>query len=295
MADKKRTRTKGGARSHTKAYILKRIFLIVFIAGIILAIDHSIFAKKQANNSNTLIQVDDKDCFKEPYILQVGIADDICNEMVSYSGFEVSFNSELHVPNYVAWTLTPSETDGEIPRKSGFEADPNVAGCASLSDYRKSGFDRGHMAPAADMKWSELAMKECHYLSNIIPQDHSLNSGRWNTLENQCRTWAKRDSDIVIVCGPVLTDEITRYIGDGVAVPERIFKVVLAPYANPPRAIGFVFPNYPTKDPVESFVATVDEVETITGLDFFVSLPDSIENAIEAKANYRDWTHKKRK
>lgn len=209
---------------------------------------------------------------------------------IEYTGFDVSFNPEHHQPNYAAWELTGTEADGELPRRSRFAADDNVAGCASLADYRNSGFDRGHMAPAADMKWSLQAMDDCHYLTNICPQDHGLNSGRWNSLEQACRRWAKRDSAIVVIAGPVLSDRMTRTIGNGVSVPKRFFKVIMAPYVNPPRAIAFVMPNSNTRDGLESMAMSVDQLEQITGFDFFSALPDSLENAIESSFNYHKWT-----
>ncbi len=213
--------------------------------------------------------------------------------MKDYEGFTVSFNPECHQPNYVAWELTATEADGELPRSSKFKADRQMPGCATLDDYRNSGFDRGHMAPAADMKWSEQAMADCHYLTNICPQDRKLNGGRWATLEGRCREWARRDSAIIIIAGPVLNDIMTRTIGPSeVPVPERFFKIILSPYVNPPRAIAFIMPNSPEVDPLEKLTVSVDQVEQITGFDFFSALPDSIEDAVERQYNFRDFDRK---
>lgn len=212
-----------------------------------------------------------------------------------YTGFTVSFNPAHHLPNYVAWELTATEAQGTLPRENKFRPDPDVYGCASLDDYRNSGFDRGHMAPAADMKWDRQAMLDCHYLTNICPQTHSLNGGRWATLENKCRQWALRDSAIIIISGPVLTDVLPRAIGtQSVSVPERFFKVLLSPYVNPPRAIAFIMPNSDDVDGLENLAVSVDQVEEITGFDFFTCLPDDIEATIETQANYRDWNRRNR-
>ncbi len=221
---------------------------------------------------------------------KVVIPDETPEIMCFYTGFTVSFNPAWHVPNYVVWELTADETDGEQPRRSRFAADPNVYGCASLQDYRNSGFDRGHMAPAADMKWSVRAMDDCHFLTNIVPQDRQLNAGRWNSLEQKCRAFARRDSVLVIVAGPVLTDRITRTIGaNRVAVPERFFKVLLTPYTNPPKAIGFIMSNRQVSDPLNSLAMSVDQIEEITGFDFFSELPDDIENQLESNFSLRAW------
>jgi len=226
---------------------------------------------------------------------KVVLPDDINEILIEYTGFNVSFNPAHHVPNYVAWELTGEETKGDSPRKSKFRVDKDVFGCATLDDYRRSGYDRGHMAPAGDMKWSEQAMDDSHYLTNIVPQDHSINGGIWSSLEKLCRQWAVRDSALIIICGPVLTDIKQNIIGEsGVSVPDRLFKVVLSPYTKPPRAIGFIFPNSPTDDGLEAISTSVDNIEAITGFDFFDCLPDDVENEIESSTNYRVWTRQKR-
>lgn len=225
-----------------------------------------------------------------PGDLMAVLVPDHLNEIkADYSGFSLSFNSAHRVPNYVVWELTREKAQGTEPRKSEFHPDPDVYGCPTLADYRNSGFDRGHMAPAADMKWSARAMYDSHVLTNICPQEKSINTGRWNSIEKLERKWALRDSALIIIAGPVLSDELTRTIGKGVSVPERFFKVILAPYADPPRAIAFIVPNSPTQLGVQQLAATVDEVEAITGFDFFSALPDDIENQVESSSNFNLW------
>ncbi len=222
-------------------------------------------------------------------LCQVIIPGDLKENIIEYTGFTVSFNPEFHQPNYVAWELTATETSGQTKRDSKFKTDFSVPGCATLEDYRKSGYDRGHMAPAADMKWSQEAMSDCHYLTNICPQDHELNGGRWSTLENKCREWALRDSALIIICGPVLSDYMPRIIGNGVSVPERFFKVILSPYTEPMKAIGFIMPNSSSVPQLEALATSVDQIEEITGYDFFSELPDEIETKIESECNLNRW------
>lgn len=225
-------------------------------------------------------------------LMEVIIPENVPNTPVVYDGMSLSFNPVKHVPNWVAWELTADETVGTVSRKDKFQADPNVAGCAEDYDYLYSGYDRGHMAPAGDMKWSSKAMEQTFYLTNICPQAHSLNSGAWKRLEEKCRTWAKADSAIIIVCGPVLTDNIRDYLGDNrVAVPKRFFKVILSPYTNPPRAIGFVMNNGSVSGGLQQTAVSVDEVERITGFDFFSALPDSVEDMIEARCDFNLWSN----
>lgn len=212
------------------------------------------------------------------------------SEELRYAGMDVSFNPERHIPNWVAWELTADETAGDVKRTNRFVSDPGVAASATYDDYRGSGYDRGHMAPAGDMKWSREAMDETFYFTNICPQSKQLNTGAWRKLEEKCRKWARRDSAIVIVCGPVNADPVAERIGrSGVAVPRRFFKVVLAPYAMPPRGIGFIMDNAPVEGGMAAAAVSIDEVERVTGLDFFFQLPDEIESVVEAQNNFNDW------
>lgn len=227
-------------------------------------------------------------------LLRAELPDETPEIIKEYTGFIVSFNPSHRQPNYVAWELTGEEADGTLPRQNKFRPDPDVLGSPTLDDYRNSGYDRGHMAPAGDMKWSRQAMIDSHYLTNICPQTHQLNGGRWATLETKCREWARRDSAIIIITGPVLSDELSKTIGRGITVPDRFFKVLLSPYSTPPRAIGFIMPNNPPFDGLESMAVPVDAIEEITGIDFFKALPDELEEQIESRAVYRDWNRRKR-
>ncbi len=212
------------------------------------------------------------------------------NEEINYYGFKVGFNPQLHIPNYVCWELLDTETDGPIERQRQFSSDPAVSSCPTTDDYRNSGFDRGHMCPAGDMKWDRRAMQDCFLLTNICPQNKKLNSGSWKKLEEKCRRWAQRDSALIIISGPITTDRLTRTIGQNkVAVPERFFKIVFAPYAHPPRAIAFIMPNAQVPGGMQAAVCTVDRVEAETGMDFFATLPDDIENSIESQASFPLW------
>lgn len=223
-------------------------------------------------------------------LAEVVVPTDQPQQMVDYPGFTVNFNSRMHLPNYVAWELTAQETDGPVKRLSNFFKDNEVEGCPEPNDYKKSGYSRGHMAPAADMKWSDDAMRASHNLTNVCPQLAAMNSGAWATLEDNCRTWARRDSALIIITGPVLSDRMPLHIGrNRVAVPERFFKVVLAPYTNPPRGIGFVMPNGRVNGGVQSCAMSIDDVEVITGYDFFSALPDDIENEVESQNSYPRW------
>ena len=211
------------------------------------------------------------------------------NVVCHYSGFTSYFNPETHIPNCVAYEIIESETTGDEPRKKSFEADHTIDGCAESSDYRNSGYDRGHMAPAADMKWSKEAMEESFLMTNICPQVKSLNSGIWHRLEQRVREWAARDSSIIVVCGPIFPPgKPVEQIGEiGVAVPHRFFKALYAPGRN--IGIAFIFDNDKVKGELRKYAVTIDSVERETGLDLFYNLPDDIENEVENQCNYKLW------
>ncbi len=229
--------------------------------------------------------------------LQAVVANHVIDEtLIEYTGMTVSFNPTTHQPNWVAWELLGSETDGDSERESTFNVDSAIDGCATTNDYRNSGYDRGHMAPAGDMKWSTKAMHESFYLTNICPQAGDLNRGAWKKLEEKCRQRAQADSAIIVVCGPIFNKgEAVERIGEtGVAVPRSFFKVVLSPYTNPPTAIGFIMPNGYVKGGMQACAVSVDSVETVTGYDFFSALPDDVETRVEAQCNFDRWSRIRR-
>lgn len=211
-----------------------------------------------------------------------------------YKGMDLSFNPQYHIPNWVAWELTADETSGEISRTNKFSADPEIPESAETWDYNYSGYDRGHMAPAGDMRWDREAMEQTFLMTNICPQVKSLNAGSWKNLEEKCRLWAQADSAIYIVCGPVIDGKPIEYIGDTrVYVPRRFFKVIISPYANPARGIGFIMPNGKVPGGMQACAVPIDSVESLTGHDFFASLPDDIEADVESKCDFHYWsTHR---
>lgn len=197
----------------------------------------------------------------------------------------------MRIPLWVAWRLTAEHTNGKFQRAGiKFAEDEDVPmPRATNMDYVNSGYDRGHMCPAGDNKWNQTALLESFLYTNCCPQLHSLNAGDWNELEGRCRSWAKKHGEIYIVCGPVLLNKKHKTIGKNkVVVPEAFFKVILC-MKDKPKAIGFIMRNETRNTPLSSYVNTVDDIERITGLDFFASLPDDIEKEVEATADINVW------
>ncbi len=277
MAKKKSRNTKKTTIRKTRNAFTAASWILLIVAIIGLSARH-LLAK---SSDGTSVAQDGEQ------LSEVVIPSDVPHQLLKYDGFTVSFNSKHHIPNYVAWELTATETEGNNPRANNFEADSEAIGCPEPWDYSYSGYDRGHMAPAGDMKWSSEAMRQSFMLTNICPQAKSLNTGAWKRLEEKCRQRAKVDSAIIIVCGPILTDPIREHIGDTrVSVPQRFFKAILSPYTNPPYAIGFIMPNGSFKGGMQAAAVPVDSIEAVTKFDLFSALPDSLESLLESQCRF---------
>ena len=207
-------------------------------------------------------------------------------------GYTVSFNPNTKLPNWVAYELTADETDGPWTRKGlRFVPDPDcLREQADKEDYKNSGYSRGHLAPAGDMKWDSLAMVESFYYTNCIPQETKFNNGKWNQLEEKTRRWAKQYGKMYVVCGPVYQSEDTLRIGHhGVAVPDACFKALLVPKEDSYSAIAFLMCNGGEDRTLSECACTVDELEAILSMDFFYNLPDKLERRVERVVTWDDW------
>ena len=238
------------------------------------------------------------------------------NQILTRLAYTTSYNNQTKCPNWVAWHLTDEHTDGPYPRKGVpyyndngmalgigavtpetqrgdyFQDQESAEPRQLLTDWPGNEYHmtHGHLCPAADNKWSKEAMNQSFLLTNMCPQDGSLNSGAWQKLEDKCRIWARQYHDIYIVAGPIYDNgKASRTIGTSeVAVPDAFFKVVLC-MNDTPKAIGFIYRNDKSSQNMRDAACTVDEVEKITGIDFFFNLPDEIENEVEANANFNNW------
>lgn len=219
------------------------------------------------------------------------------DEIITHENYILKYEEKYEVPAWVVHRLKGEYTDGLADRKGNqFIPDKMVENNSALSnDYSNTGYDRGHMVPAGDFKCCQEWMNETFYMSNIAPQVPDFNRGIWENIEERVRDWAVRDGELIVVTGPVLRDglpTIGRY--NTVAVPEYYYKIVLfyqPKTGKPARALAFLLPNEGLHGKrMNSFVVSVDQVEKVTGLNFFAKLPDNIENAIEAKSDWNAWT-----
>ncbi len=215
--------------------------------------------------------------------------------VIYHTGYSISYNETHEQANWVAYELTNEQTNKIWARTDKFLTDPNVkTGTANDKDYSRSGYDRGHLAPASDMGWSATAMAESFYYSNMSPQEPGFNRGIWKRLEGLVRTWAVDNKSVFIVTGPVLTNGLTTIGENKVSVPKYYYKVILD-YKEPSKGIGFIIANTSSSEQLQLYAVSIDSIEKFTGIDFFPLLTDEQENIIESTLNIKSWTWKSSK
>lgn len=218
-----------------------------------------------------------------------------CDQLLDRTGFALGYSTAWKQPKWVSYRLTADEvTMTVVGRSNDFRPDPDVRGeQAQLEDYRRSGYDRGHNAPSADMKWSAAAMRECFYLSNMSPQDGACNSGIWNEIENTVRGFACQEESVFVLTGPYVESQMPKTIGKTcrVVVPDGFWKVIYD--ETPPcKMIGFLVPNRKCAGKPADYACSVADVERKTNLTFFPRLPgaDSHKTTFDVSA----WNWSKR-
>ena len=224
-------------------------------------------------------------------LMTVAVPRGVSDTLVNYDGFDVHFNSTWGIASCSVYELTCNELNGTAERTEGFMPDPSVKGCPQPSDYVGSGMDRGHLVPAADLKWNPNAMQQSFLLTNICPMHKALNEGGWAKLEEKVREWTARDSALLVFTGPVVGDSDTTLASGHVTVPSAYYKVILAPCVRPMRAIAFIYPNGYSGGRLRQYAVSVDEVERRTGLDFFPTLPDNEQQRLESGVNLEAWVN----
>ena len=172
--------------------------------------------------------------------------------------------------------------DHEKRKSYNYAKDPNVKSCPEQWEYRGSGYSRGHMAPAMDMRGDKTTMAQCFYMTNMCPQDTKLNNDHWRVLEEKVHRWAKRDKRLMVYTGPIMGKN-PMMIGKNqanIAVPDAFFKVLYAPGQG--RSIAFIYENRPCPGNISKYAVTVAEVERRTGLTFSSAIP-------KRQCNIADW------
>ena len=210
---------------------------------------------------------------------------------ICHTAYCLGYNEAHEQAAWVFYELTRSETIKRVDRTDHFIEDAAIgSGSATNADYKGSGYDRGHLAPAADMSWSAEAMNESFYYSNMSPQVPSFNRGIWKNLEALVRDWAYQYDTVYIMTGPVLEKGLTQIGPNGVSVPKLYYKAVLDMHSSPHKCIGFLLPNAGSQASLQTYAVSIDELEVRTGIDFYSSLPDAEELELEKSVDVSLWS-----
>ncbi|QOG02762.1 DNA/RNA non-specific endonuclease [Flavobacterium sp. MDT1-60] len=194
-------------------------------------------------------------------------------QIVKHKYYTLSYNEKFEQAEWVAYELKKEYLKNNDFKRPYFIEDPKVTtGSADWRNYKKSGYDKGHLCPAGDMEFDKSAYTDTFFTSNISPQKHDFNSGVWNRLEQKVRYWAGKYSDIYIVTGGILKDSDKKIGTEEVSVPKYFYKIILAKSGKEHKAIAFLVPNEDSDKSLYDFVVPIETLEKMTGIDFFPNL-----------------------
>lgn len=270
--------------------MVKKYYYILAFLALVLSIGNWSFHRKTESEYDNNNETATDRCYVEPRFTS-NEKNEIILKRLAYT---TSYNKETRNPNWVGWVLSSDHTDGEYARRNhSFVEDLDVPEPRAIySDIREGecGYQRGHMCPAGDNKWSFKAQRESFLMTNICPQNGYLNQYDWKYLEEACREWAKEYNNVYIVAGPVFYNRPYKTVGEhDVAVPDAFFKVIMVLNAINPKAIGFLYENVSGHHKMEYYARSIDEIEKIVKLDFFYQLDDDIEDRIENECDFSKW------
>lgn len=217
--------------------------------------------------------------------------------LVNHSAMTICWEDEYNVAKWVAHIITPDIINGIQSRTNDFRKDSSLRkATADKEDYWDSGFDRGHLAPSADFRWSKKALSESYFYSNMAPQKPELNRERWADLEDKLRKLvAENKEQLYVVTGGVLKKGLPVLGEHKVSIPEYFFKVAVDYEGDEKKGIGFIMPNGKCDFTVMQYAVSIDSVEKLTGIDFFTVLPDDEEAKIESVFDIKKWLIEKEK
>lgn len=215
--------------------------------------------------------------------------------VVEHTYFTLSYNPKHGQSEWVAYKLHPLHLSDNSFKRPYFEIDAKVpGGSAHWKNYQNSGYDRGHLCPAGDRRFSYEAYKETFVTSNASPQNNGFNSGLWNRLEIQVRNWASKKGELFIITGAVLREDLPTIGVDRISVPKYFYKIIVTFDESTPKAIAFLMPNENRSEHISQFVTSISHLETLTGLQFFSKLPQTTEGALKGAVDYDFWNLRKK-
>ncbi|MDX2415472.1 MAG: DNA/RNA non-specific endonuclease [Bacteroidales bacterium] len=206
------------------------------------------------------------------------------SSIVNHKYYSLSYNEESEQPDWVAYTILPERLESLVDRPGYFRVDTLVlSGSANQKDYAKSGYDRGHLVPAADMQFDSLAIRETFFYSNISPQLPGFNRGVWKRLEEYTRKRSVEYDSLIVISGPVIRPSAESIGENEVLIPASFYKLLIQFYGNNVSVTSYLIPHTSSKSDLSEFIVSVDSIEVLTGLDFLYNLPDKLENKLERR------------
>ncbi len=228
---------------------------------------------------------DSKEEFDESFLPQ-----STTGVIVKHNYYTLSYSEKHEQAEWVAYELRSTHFSKNDFKRPYFVEDREVkTQSADWRNYKKSGYDKGHLCPAGDRTFNYDAFHETFLTSNISPQNQEFNRGIWNRLEQKTRYWARKYDGVYVVTGGVLQGEMKSIGEERVSVPNYFYKIIIDTSNDEYKAIAFLIPNQASSDSFYNYVVAIDEIEKITKIDFFPMLEDSIENKLESEINLQAW------
>lgn len=219
-----------------------------------------------------------------PFVVEL-LPTSTTGEVVVHDNYMLSYSEPHEQAEWVSYILERSHLTYNDRERPYFIEDPKVkTKSADWRNYKGSGFDRGHLCPAGDRRFSEYAYNETFYTSNIAPQNREFNAGVWNRLEIQTRQWCKRYGTLYIITGGVLKNNLKEIGDEGVDVPDAFYKILARQEGTDFKVLAFLIPNKQNDLSLENFLVSIDELEKQTGINFFPELGEKgleFENTID--------------
>jgi len=213
------------------------------------------------------------------------------NSIVQHKYYTLSYHEKYEQSEWVAYKLKKDHISFVVIDRPYFIQDDKVrTGSADWRNFKNSGYTKGHLLPAADRKFNVQAYNETFLTSNVSPQIYDFNAGVWLRLEEKTRYWAQKYDELYVITGGILTNDLATIGYEAIAVPKYFYKILLD-YSEPEiKAIAFIMPHEESNKALFEFVVSIDEIEALTGIDFFPALPDDLENSLESSSDYKNWS-----
>lgn len=228
----------------------------------------------------------EKDAAIEP-IVEINLEPVSSGQIVRHTYYSLAYSEENEQASWVYYELSSEDLNGTQSRTDDFRADPAIStGSSSLNDFKSSGYDRGHLCPAADMNRNKIAMSESFFLSNMSPQMPGFNRGIWSVAEDQVREWTLKYQKLYVVTGPVFQNNIGTIGLNEVTIPGYYFKII---FDGKDHMIGLILPHASSTQSLDQFVVSIDQIEQQTGIDFFKGLDDQLEKNLEGGVSTSGW------